>query len=79
MPEARDFLASRKLAYRIKRKFKINLLFTDGNFAYWQIKLSKKHVIIKSEICLIESKNSVIRDASHGCSDELVAIQRLWI
>ena len=60
MTEARDLLAYRTIAYRIKRKFKINILCTDGNFAYQKIKLSNKHVISKSETCLVESKDSVI-------------------
>ncbi|MBQ3945984.1 MAG: IS1 family transposase, partial [Alphaproteobacteria bacterium] len=34
---------------------------TDGNFAYKKIKISNKHVISKSETCLVESKNSIIR------------------
>ena len=61
MTEARDLLAYRKLAHRIKRKFKINILCTDGNFAYQKIKLSNKQVISKSKTYLVESKNSVIR------------------
>ena len=61
MTETRDLLAYRKLSYRIKRKFKINLLCADGNFAYRKIKLSDKHVISKSETCLDKSKNSVKR------------------
>ncbi len=59
--ETRDLFAYRKLTYRIKRKFKINILCTDGSFAYQKIKLSNKHVISKSKTCLVESKNSVIR------------------
>ena len=49
------------LAYRIKKKFKINILCTDGNFAYQKIQSANKHIISKSETCLVESKNSVIR------------------
>ena len=37
------------------------MLCPDGNFAYKKIKISNKHVISKSETCLIESKNSIIR------------------
>ncbi len=61
MTETRDLFAYRKLAYRIKRKFKINILCADGNFAYQKIKSSNKHVISKSETCLVESENSVMR------------------
>ena len=32
--ETRDLLSFRKLAYRIKKKFKINILCTDSNFTY---------------------------------------------
>ena len=61
MTKTRDLLAYKKLAYRIKRKFNINILCTDGNFAYQKIKLSNKHVKSKSETCLVESENSVMR------------------
>ena len=61
MTEARDLCAYMKLSYRIKRKFKINILCTDGNFAYQRIKLANKHILSKSETCLVESKNLVIR------------------
>ena len=61
MTETRDLLSYKKLAYRIKREFKINILCTDGNFAYQKIQLANKHIISKSETCLVQSKNSVIR------------------
>ena len=61
MTETRDLFAYRKLAYRIKRKFKINMLWTDVNFVYQEIKLFNIHVTSKSETCLVESKNLVIR------------------
>ena len=59
--ETRDLCAYMQLEYRIKRKFKINLLCIDGNLAYQKIKLSNKRVISKSNTCLVESKNSVKR------------------
>ena len=59
--ETRDLQVYRQLALKIKQKFKINILCTDGNFAYKKIKLSNKHVISKSDTCLVESKNSIIR------------------
>ncbi|MBQ9335663.1 MAG: hypothetical protein IJS10_03920 [Alphaproteobacteria bacterium] len=59
--ETGDLLAYRKLSNRIKRKFKINIFCSDGNAAYKKIKSSNKHVINKSEACLIENTNSVIR------------------
>ena len=37
------------------------MLCPDGNFAYKKIKIFNKHVISKSETCLVESKNSIIR------------------
>ena len=37
------------------------MLCPDGNFAYKKIKISNKHVISKSETCLVESKSSIIR------------------
>ena len=58
MTETRDLQAYRRLVLKIKKKFKINILCTDGNFTYKKIKISNKHVIIKSRICLGESKNS---------------------
>ena len=59
--ETRDLQVYRRLALKIKKKFKINILCTDGNFTYKKIKISNKHVISKSETCLAESKNSIIR------------------
>ena len=53
--------AYRRLTLKIKTKFKINILCTDGNFAYKKIRISNKDVINKSETCLVESKNSIIR------------------
>ena len=49
------------MVLKIKKKFKINILCTDGNFAYKKIKIFDKYVISKSETCLAESKNSIIR------------------
>ena len=56
--ETRDLQAYRQLALKIKKKFKINILYIDGNFVYKKIKISNKHVISKSRICLDKSKNS---------------------
>ena len=50
----------RRLALKIKKKFKINILCTDGNFAYKKIKTSNKYVISESKTYLIKSKNSII-------------------
>ena len=61
MTETRDLQAYRQLALKIKKKFKINMLCTDRNFTYKKIKISNKHVISKSETCLVESNNSIIR------------------
>ena len=58
--ETRDLQVYRRLALKIKKKFTINILCTDGNFAYKKIKTSDKHVISKSKTCLVESKNSII-------------------
>ncbi len=54
--ETRDLQAYRRLVLKIKKKFTINILCTDGNFAYKNIKIFNKHVISKSETCLVESK-----------------------
>ena len=48
MTETRDLQAYRRLALKIKKKFKINILCTDGNFAYKKIKISNKYIINKS-------------------------------
>ena len=58
---SRSIYDYKKFADRIKRKYKINILCTDGNFAYQKIKISQRHVVSKSETCLVESKNSMIR------------------
>ena len=51
----------RKFVNKILNRYKINVLCTDGNFAYQKIQISNKHIISKAETCLVESKNSIIR------------------
>ena len=47
--ETLDLQVYRRVALKIKKKFKINILCTDQD------------VINKSKICLVESQNSIIR------------------
>ena len=49
----------RKFVNKILNRYKINVLCTDGNFAYQKIQISNKHIISKAETCLVESKNSI--------------------
>ena len=52
----------------IKNNNKINIICTDGNYSYNKVinkgynKDCNKHIITKSETCLVESYNSSIRD-----------------
>lgn len=50
-----------RLAQRLEDKYNINYLCTDHYPAYSYYKISKTHIQSKSETCLIESKNSIIR------------------
>ena len=46
---------------RLEQKYKIKTLCTDGFDVYQKYKISDKHIVSKSETCLVESKNSLIR------------------
>jgi IS1 family transposase len=40
-----------------------SIMATDGNYAYWQhIPEGVRHIIDKAETCLVEAKNSSLRD-----------------
>jgi insertion element IS1 protein InsB len=51
-----------KLALRLEKRFNINHLCTDDYAAYGYYRISKHHHTTKSETCLIEAKNSIIRN-----------------
>jgi len=46
---------------RLEEKYKIDYLCTDEYSVYQKYKIAKHHIASKSETCLAESKNSVIR------------------
>ena len=46
---------------RLERKYDIEHLCTDEYSVYKKYKIAKRHIASKSETCLAESKNSVIR------------------
>ena len=61
MSQTRGFDAYFSLALRIEKKYKVEILATDGYDAYGKYKLADKHVITKAETALVESKNSLLR------------------
>lgn len=46
---------------RLEEKYDINHLCTDDYSVYKKYKIAKNHTSSKSETCLAESKNSIIR------------------
>jgi len=53
--------AYEKIAFRLKDRFDIKYLCTDGNNVCGKIKISQYHVIWKSETYFVESMNAKIR------------------
>lgn len=50
------------MAMRLESCYKIGYLCTDEYKVYQQYKIAKQHVASKSETCLIEARNSSLRD-----------------
>lgn len=50
------------MALRLNERYKINHLSTDGYKAYSKFNFTNKHHKTKSETCLVEAKNSSLRD-----------------
>lgn len=46
---------------RLEEKYNITYLCTDDYAVYKKYKIAKNHIASKSETCLAESKNSLIR------------------
>jgi insertion element IS1 protein InsB len=51
-----------KLALRLEQKYNIEHLCTDDYNAYGYYKISKYHHVTKSETCLVEATNSIVRN-----------------
>jgi len=52
-----------ELAHEIEEKCSnINYLCTDGYSAYASYSIARQHIVSKSETCLVEAKNSSLRD-----------------
>lgn len=51
-----------KLALELEQRYRIRIMCTDGNPAYAYYRLAEKHVVSKSETCLVEAFNSSLRD-----------------
>ena len=49
------------MALRIEQRYKVKIICTDDYDVYKQYKIANQHVITKTEACLVESKNSLIR------------------
>ncbi len=50
------------MAMRLESCYQIDNLCTDEYKVYQQYKIAKQHIISKSETCLIEARNSSLRD-----------------
>ncbi len=57
----RNYSTYLTLALRLEERYKIKILCTDGYEAYRKYKIASRHLVTKSETCLVESKNSLIR------------------
>lgn len=63
MSKTRDKMVFVRIAERFERKgYKVKILCTDGYEGYGYYKLADRHVVSKSETCLVESVNSLIRN-----------------
>lgn len=51
-----------RLVMRLEKRFKINHLCIDDYAAYGYYKISKHYNTTKAETCLVETKNSIIRN-----------------
>lgn len=49
------------MVFRLKEKYNINYLCTDGNPVYSYYKFTEKHIITKAETSLVESWNCRLR------------------
>jgi len=49
------------MVFRLKEKYKIGYLATDGNPVYSYYKFTEKHIITKAETSLVESWNQRLR------------------
>ena len=60
--KGRNKLVYVRMAQRLEHKgYKVRILCTDGYEGYGYYKLADRHVVSKSETCLVESFNSLIR------------------
>jgi IS1 family transposase len=57
----RSFQSYLPMAFRLEN-YDINYICTDDYDVYSKYKISKQHIISKSETCLVEAKNSSYRD-----------------
>lgn len=58
----RSFSTYLTMALRLENRYKIKHLCTDGYDAYSKYKISEFHHKTKAETCLVEAKNSSLRD-----------------
>jgi insertion element IS1 protein InsB len=59
--ESRDFHAYQPMAMRLHEAYNIEYLCTDDYDVYKKYHIGNKHLTTKSETCLVESKNSLLR------------------
>jgi insertion element IS1 protein InsB len=57
----RDFSAYFPMALRLSERYHINYLCTDDYKVYSKFNIADKHLTTKSETCLVESKNALLR------------------
>ena len=59
--KTKEFYAYLSMAFRIEKKYKIDILTTDYYAVYEKYKIAKTHIRTKAETSLVESKNSLLR------------------
>jgi hypothetical protein len=52
--------AYESIAGRLKKRFRIRFLCTDGNYAYDKIKVADKHIVGKSELTLLFNEDLIM-------------------
>jgi insertion element IS1 protein InsB len=57
----RDFQAYQPMAMRLAERYDIEISASDDCFTYQKYRIAKQHVSTKSETCLVESFNGLIR------------------
>ena len=61
MTQSCEFSAYLPMAFRLEKRYDIDISASDYYSVYGQYKIAKTHIMTKKETALVESKNSLIR------------------